>query len=151
MTSGDLYWATAPSWQTLWLMTEPLIDRFRRAYSYFAQGDLDAVLGLIDPEVVLRDRPESPDASTYHGHDGVRESFQKSIEMFETLDFIPERFVENGDHMVVTVLMRGKGRGSGVPVEERIAHFWTVKDDLAVELQVYSDEAEALAAAGVEA
>jgi uncharacterized protein len=130
-------------------MAEPLIDRFRHAYSLFAEGDLDAVLDLIDPDVVLRDRPESPDASTYHGHEGVRESFQKSVEMFETIDFIAEDFVENGDHMVVTVLMRAKGKGSGVPVEERIAHFWTVKDDKAVALQVYSDPSEALVAAGV--
>jgi ketosteroid isomerase-like protein len=130
-------------------MPEPLIEQFRRAYADFSRGDLDAVLKLIDPGVELRDRPESPDASVYHGHDGVRESLARSVEMFETLDFIPERFVEQGDHMVVTIMMRGRGRGSGVPVEDEIAHLWTVRDGRAVALQVYSDEAEALRAAGV--
>lgn len=130
-------------------MPEPLVEQFRRAYADFARGDLDAVLELIDPNVELRDRPESPDASIYHGHAGVRESFAKSIEMFETLDFIPERFVEQGDYMVVTILMRGRGKGSGVPVEDQIAHMWTVRDGKAVVLQVYSDEADALEAAGV--
>ena len=131
-------------------MAESLVEQFRRAYDDFARGDLDAVLDLIDPDVELRDRPESPDASVYHGHQGVRESFEKSLEMFEVLDFIPLRFVEHGDYVVVTILMRGRGRGSGAPVEDEIAHLWTVQDGKGVALQVYSDEADALRAAGVE-
>jgi ketosteroid isomerase-like protein len=130
---------------------EPLAEQFRRAYTDFARGNLEAVLELIDPEVELRDRPESPDASTYHGHEGVLESLQKSAETFEELDFIPERFVEQGDHMVVTILMRGRGRGSGVPVEEQIAHLWTIREGKAAVLQVYSNEADALEAAGIRA
>jgi len=38
----------------------------------------------------------------------------------------------------------GRGRGSGVPVEETIAHLWTVRDGKAVALQVYTDPDDAL-------
>jgi ketosteroid isomerase-like protein len=40
--------------------------------------------------------------------------------------------------------MSGRGRGSGVPVEEEIAHLWTVDDGIAVAMQVYSDPQDAL-------
>ena len=46
--------------------------------------------------------------------------------------------------MVVVLTMRGTGRGSGVKVEERIAHQWKIRDGKAVELQVYSDPDDAV-------
>ena len=58
---------------------------------------------------------------------------------------MPEDLIGVGDHHVVVVLrMSGRGRGSGVPVEETIAHLWTLRDGKAVELQVYSDPEDAL-------
>jgi ketosteroid isomerase-like protein len=46
--------------------------------------------------------------------------------------------------VIVVLRMRGTGRGSGVTVEERIAHQWRVRDGKAVALQVYSDPEDAL-------
>ena len=53
--------------------------------------------------------------------------------------------------IVVVLMMRGTGRGSGITVEERIAHQWKVRDGKAVALQVYSDPDDAVrdARAGV--
>ena len=47
-------------------------------------------------------------------------------------------------HVVVVLKMTGRGRGSGVPVEETIAHLWTVRDGKAIAMQVYSDPEHAL-------
>ena len=46
--------------------------------------------------------------------------------------------------MVVVLKMSGRGRGSGVPVEEEIAHLWTIDNGKAVAMQVYSDPQDAL-------
>ena len=129
------------------------VEAIKRAYHSVGQGNFDGMLDLIDPGVVLRDRPESPDPRTYYGHQGVQEALASSDESFEGFELEPEEFIGEGDYVVVVLTMRGTGRGSGVTVEDRIAHQWKVRDGKAVALQVYSDPDDAVrdARAGPEA
>ena len=76
-------------------------------------------------------------------------SLRASRETFEDFHFNPQEFFEKGDKIVVILRMTGIGRSSGVPVEERIAHLWTVEDGRAVALQAYTSPADALEAAGL--
>ena len=125
-------------------MTATTIERLRAGYEAIARGDVAAALEQIDADVEIHDRPESPDAGTYHGHEGVREALQLNDETFERFDFVPEEYHDFGNRIVVVIRMRAVGKGSGAHVEERIAHLWTVRDDRAAHLQVYSDPEEAL-------
>jgi ketosteroid isomerase-like protein len=120
------------------------LDAIRDAYLAVGKDDFDGLLDIVDPNIVLRDRPESPDPRTYHGHAGVREALHSSDETFEGFELEPEEFIPVGNHVVVVLTMRGTGRGSGIPVQERIAHQWRVRDGKVVALQVYSDPDEAL-------
>lgn len=120
------------------------VEKIKRAYHSVGQGNFDGMLDLIDPGVVLRDRPESPDPRTYHGHQGVQEALASSDESFEGFELEPEEFIGEGDYVVVVLTMRGTGRGSGVTVEDRIAHQWKVREGKAVALQVYSDPDDAV-------
>lgn len=124
------------------------IEGMRRAYEGLSRGDLEGALELIDPDVEVRDRPEMPDPQTYHGYEGVRSAVQSTFDTFDLVDFEPERFVEVGDRIVVVILLRGTGKESGVPVEDRIAHLWTMRDGKAWRMQVYSDPDEAIRDAG---
>jgi ketosteroid isomerase-like protein len=120
------------------------IEAIRGGYDSVGQGNFDAMLALVDPDVVVRDRPESPDPRTYHGYQGARDALAASDETFEGFELEPEEFIGEGEYVVVVLTMRGTGRGSGVKVEERIAHQWKVRDGKAVELQVYSDPDDAV-------
>jgi ketosteroid isomerase-like protein len=120
------------------------VDAIKSAYLSVGQNDFDGVLDLVDPGVVVRDRPESPDPRTYHGHRGVREALASSDESFEKFELNPEEFIGEGDYVVVVLTMRGTGRGSGITVEDRIAHQWKIRDGKAVALQVYSDPVDAI-------
>jgi ketosteroid isomerase-like protein len=123
------------------------IDRMRRAYEALSSGDLELVMELVDPEAVMQDRPEIPDPQTYRGHEGVRQSLARNLEAFETLDLIPQHFIQIGDRVVAVLRMSGRGKESGVPVEDTIAHLWTIRDGKAWRMQVYSDPEDAVAAA----
>ena len=69
---------------------------------------------------------------------------------FENFRLDPQRFFENGEKSSRSSRMTGRGRTSGVPVEERIAHLWTLREGLAIELRAFTDPADALEAAGLQ-
>jgi ketosteroid isomerase-like protein len=121
----------------------------RGGYEAMTRGDFEAVLALMDPEVEVHDRPEVPDAGSYHGHEGVLAALRQSFDTFDEFRIVPEQFIDAGDRVVVIIRMMGRGRASGVGVEDRIAHLWRIRDGRAIHLQVYSDPGAALAAVGL--
>lgn len=130
-------------------MAETNAERLRRGYEAVGRGDYEAIRELLDPKILLQDRPEAPDAGSYRGFEGMLDSLRATNESFEDFRLEPSQFFEHGDKVVVILEMTGRGRTSGVPVEERIAHLWTISDGLAVELQAFTDPADALEAAGL--
>jgi ketosteroid isomerase-like protein len=60
-----------------------------------------------------------------------------------------EEFVLAGECVVVLTRYTGRGKESGVEVDTRGAHLWTMRDGKAVRLEVFSSRAKALEAAGV--
>jgi ketosteroid isomerase-like protein len=128
-------------------LTERNVALVRQAYTRIGtEGfDDDTARELIAEDVVIRDRPEAPDPQEYHGLAGVQAALESSDESFEEFDLEPTEMIGVGSsHVVVVLKMSGRGRGSGVPVEETIAHLWTVRDGKAVEMQVYSEPTDAL-------
>jgi len=130
-------------------MADSNVERLRAGYEALDRGDIEGVREFIHPQAEMHDRPEIPDATTYRGWEGIVLSIRASEETFDDFHFVPERFVEKRDKIVVILKMTGTGRVSGVPVEERIAHLWTVKDGLGVKLQAFTDPGDALEAAGL--
>jgi uncharacterized protein len=130
-------------------MPESNVERLRVGYEALDRGDIGPVRDFLHPEAEMHDRPEIPDATTYRGWDGIVHSIRASQETFDDFHFLPQKFHEHGEHIVVFIKMTGTGRVSGVPVEERIAHLWTVRDGVGVKLQAYTDPADALEAAGL--
>jgi ketosteroid isomerase-like protein len=124
------------------------VELLRQGYEALHGGDLDAMLDLMDSQVEIRDRPESPDAAVYRGHEGVLAALGVSVETFDELKLLAEEFVGRGDHVAVAIRLVGRGRGSGIPVEDRVVHLWKMRDGKAVALQVYTDMADALEAVG---
>jgi ketosteroid isomerase-like protein len=128
-------------------LTERNLGLLRAAYEAVGKGDIDSVEGwdLISDDIVIRDRPEAPDPQTYRGRTGMREALESSDESFEEFSVTPIDLIGIGDtHAVVVLRMFGRGRGSGVPVEEEIAHLWTFENGKAVAMQGYSDPQDAL-------
>ena len=60
-----------------------------------------------------------------------------------------EEFVTAGEFVVVLTRYTGQGKESGVAVDTRGAHLWTMRSGKAVRLEVFSSRSRALAAAGV--
>ena len=128
-------------------MSQKNVEIVRRGYEQMSKtGEL--VWELIDPEIEVHDPPVGPDSRVYHGHEGFRAAFANVEESFDEYRFEAEEFHDVGDDVVVFVLMRGRGKGSGLDVEARIAHLWTLRDGKAVRVRVLERD-RALEAAGL--
>jgi ketosteroid isomerase-like protein len=122
----------------------------RRGYELLAARDLDGVLELIDPEVELEihtGRPDLPESERLYGHAGFRENLMGLMEVFEDVEVTPEEFIEVGDQLVVPIFTAGHGRTSGIRVENRVTHVWTIRDGKATRFRVFPTTEQALEAA----
>ena len=61
----------------------------------------------------------------------------------------PEEVVESADRVAVIVRIRARGKSSGVEVENRVGHVYTVRDGRAIRLETYASPLAALEAVGV--
>lgn len=61
-----------------------------------------------------------------------------------------EELLDAGDAVVALIRSTAVGRGSGVEVQERIAHVAWMRDGTPYRVKVFTDRARALEAAGLE-
>ena len=61
----------------------------------------------------------------------------------------PESFHDAGDRVVVLLHQRARSKSTGMPVEMSFAQIWILRDGKRTRMEMYSDTAEALRAAGL--
>jgi ketosteroid isomerase-like protein len=90
-----------------------------RAVAAFMARDLDGLLALADPQIVLRSLLTEPERPLYHGHEGVREWFDAVFGVFPDWRPEPRRpsHDENGA-VVVPLDVTATGAGSGAPIDQ---------------------------------
>lgn len=121
-----------------------------RGYEAFGSGDTQAVLALLHPDVTVEVHTERPDigSDVYLGHDGFLANFAELADVFDDLEVAPEKIEQRGDRIMVACRVTGRGKGSGVAIEAKIFHVWTLRDSMAARLEIFSDSAQAAAALG---
>ena len=127
-------------------MSEGDVARARAALAAFGTGDLDRLVRQFHPDFVGVVPPElSAEPDTYRGHAGIRRYLESFREYVDGLRFVPEDVIDAGDAVVVAMRIEGRGRGSGVPFEQRLANRITVRDGLIDSMTAYTTVDEALA------
>jgi uncharacterized protein len=125
-------------------MAEANVDALRRGYAALNRGDLSVVLELLDPEIEWREPEPSPEAGTHRGRDGFERFLRGWLESFEAFRVEPEQVVERDGRLIAVVRQTGQGRTSGVEVDARLAHVWTVEDGRAVRWESVGQPEEVL-------
>jgi uncharacterized protein len=128
-------------------MSQDQVEIVRAALEAYARGDLEAALANTDADVVWNPAEEAP----MRGLRAVREYLERWEGVWEELETTPEEFIDAGDRVVVTIHFRGRGRESGVEVEARSHHVYTVRDGKTVRMDEFIDRPEAFRAAGLRA
>jgi ketosteroid isomerase-like protein len=132
-------------------MSQQNVDVIRRAIVAFNAGDIEQMLALADPELEWLPAfgAATGGATAYHGHAGFREYWRGTQEIWDHFHFTPERFIDEGETIVVVGRGSGHARGSGLQIEQPFAMLWRVRAGKPVFGRTFTDHGDALRAAGL--
>jgi ketosteroid isomerase-like protein len=133
-------------------MSQENVETVHRAFQLlFLEEDLDAVFreGLAAPDVEWRPSAEVPDAAHYIGPEGVARFIRVWTQDFAEWSVRVDRYIDAGDRVVAFVHQTARGKGSGVPVEQRFGVVLRLSSGVITNVKVYTDRAEAIEAAGL--
>jgi ketosteroid isomerase-like protein len=120
------------------------VDAVREAYEAFTRGDLEAVLGLLHPEIVWEQAQGLPHGGTYNGVDEVRSSVFAPLhrDWWEAFDAEPHEMLGTTEGTVV-VLGRytGVARRTGKRLDVPFVHVWSLDGGRATRFRQFLDTA----------
>jgi ketosteroid isomerase-like protein len=119
----------------------------RRAFDAFDRGEVDSALADADPGFVTY-RAE-PDGLTYDGREGFLKATADWTEGFDQWTVQAEEFIDAGDHVVVRLHQRARGRTSGVPIEGEFWFVFTLSGGRMLRLGMHTSKGLAFDVAGL--
>jgi ketosteroid isomerase-like protein len=87
-------------------------------------------------------------AKLYRGHDGIREFWTKWLAAWEAIEFKSLRAEDHGDHVIVEVEQRNRGRASGVAVDIHYFQVYAIRKGKVTASYMTETRDKALEAAG---
>ena len=108
-------------------------------------------LDLCDERIEIRNPPEFPVGTVFHGHDGVR---QWGVEIWEVFDGLHNELVElieagDGETVISVQHTQARMRYTGLEVDLPWAAVWTIQDGRVMRAVGYMSRTQALEAAGL--
>jgi ketosteroid isomerase-like protein len=133
-------------------MSQENVEIHRRLQARIDAGDIEGQLEFIHPEIEILGRDF--DWRVLRGREGWRELDARDHELFDEWRFEVEEYIDAGEYLIVIGRARGRGRSSGVRLEEVDAgppsvYLWRFRDGMGIECRECRTKEEALEAAGL--
>jgi ketosteroid isomerase-like protein len=130
-------------------MSEENVEIVRRMYEE-SKTDPEALYEFLDDEIEW-DTSALDMAGTAEGRGPatVRTFFRTWTGAFEEWDFDADELMDAGDAVIARIHQWGRGKTSGVTVENTFWQVWTLRDGRAIRATHYREKADALEAAGL--
>jgi ketosteroid isomerase-like protein len=125
------------------------VDKARDFIAAYNRRDFDTAVEWFDPDIewVL---PARQKADSRRGPDEVKRFWEGIDETFEELRLEPQEFVDAGDQVATRLRHHGRGKESGLEIDEELYHqVVTFRDGRMVRIEYFAEWAEALKAAGL--
>jgi ketosteroid isomerase-like protein len=136
-------------------MSEENVEVVRKLFELAARGDWnspelqDLYTQVMDPDLeFVLSGSWFPDPSVHRGVGAALQAYSGFLEAWEEITPSKPRLVDCGNRVVALYRIRGRGRGSGAPVETDVGSIATFRGGKIARL-ILSDRAEALEAAGL--
>jgi ketosteroid isomerase-like protein len=119
-----------------------IVRSFTEAY---LRGDHVGAISYLAPDVVYEVGQELPARRP----DELLAMWKRWEAEWERIELIPEEYIDAGDQVVVAVRYSGRGRASGIELEDRSFEVHTVRDGKVARKRDFKTRSEALEAAGL--
>ena len=135
-------------------MSQENVELVRRMFEEFGWSpagiEKAGEAGVVAADIELDFSALYLDGPVVRGMEEWRRGFASTVPWGGSVAFEPERFFDVDDERVlIFMLVRAQGEGSGIPVEIRVAHEYTIRDGMVSRWKGYADRSEALRAAGL--
>jgi ketosteroid isomerase-like protein len=131
-------------------MSQGNVEVIRGVYRAWSDGDLDAMLETLDPEIELQTSGSFPDlAPVYSGYAGIRAFWEAMRVPWEWLHLTPERIIEGPDRAAFVVRFQARGKDSGVITDLEQGHALHFRTGRVLRVSTHRSFKEALEAVGL--
>jgi uncharacterized protein len=128
-------------------MSQENVEIVRRLIEAWNSNEQDEAIAIVDPEVVLDATRRRVNPKTYTGMQGMRRMLADRDEVWGEFRMEPDEVLEAGDRVVAIGRWVAKGKGSGIEVQQPVAHVFTLQDGRVVRVEISATRDEALEAA----
>ena len=125
---------------------DPREQLIRAGFEAWEAGDVERVLSLYHPEIVVFAPPEIGNPGTFHGIDGFLEWSGAWFEAWESfhqdllyVELVGER------HALGRVRQTAVGKGSGIQLNREATYVYEISEGLLTYMSVYFDHVAAVA------
>jgi ketosteroid isomerase-like protein len=130
-------------------MSQENVDKAREFIEAYNRRDFDAAVESFDPDVewIL---PERQASDSCRGPEEVKGFWQEIDDSMEEMQLLPQEFLDAGDRVATRLRHYGRGKGSGIVIDEELYHqVATFRDGKMVRIEYFGSWDEALEAAGL--
>jgi ketosteroid isomerase-like protein len=123
-----------------------------RAYRSWRERGLEGLVSVMHPEIEWHTPPQAPEPGPHRGREEILRVVGSYLDSFEQFLPIPDRILPAAetDQVVVLATLTTRGRGSGAEVVMPVGHLLTIRDGKVARMQVFTEQRDALAAAGLD-
>jgi ketosteroid isomerase-like protein len=130
-------------------MSQENVEMVQAALAAYFRSDESTLRELTSADLVVTTRPDQPDVRDHRGFDGLIDVLGEWINMWDDFVFEVSRVWDVEDHVFIAARQRGRGKGSGAPIDDAVTFVFTVREDQVARLQMFGAEREALEAVGL--
>jgi uncharacterized protein len=122
------------------------VEILRGAYEALNHGDIEGAMAALDEDAEWTEHSDIPEAGSYHGREAIRAFLMSFLESWQQFHQETEELIPGESCVLIMLRSRQRGKGSGIDVEAKYAHLWTMKDGRGVRVDAYFDRKDALRA-----
>ncbi len=127
-------------------VVQDTIARLRASYAALNHGDITGTLEVLADDARWVEHSELPEAGSYRGRETIRRFLENFLDSWDRFEQDIEDVQTEDGCVLLFIRLVARGKGSGVDVQSRYAHLWTMRDGVGVRVDAYYDPDQALAA-----
>jgi ketosteroid isomerase-like protein len=130
-------------------MSQANVNKAREFIEAYNRRDFDAAVENFDSDIAWI-LPARQSSDSCQGPDEIRRFWEGIDETFDDLRLEPQEFIDAGDHVATRLRHHGRGKESGIEINEEMYHqVATFRAGTIVRMEYFGSWPEALEAVGL--